>query len=280
MALNASDPTKYGAVPDCVPFYGGHCHLPSSPSWGQAYPSLANWVFEYYNDVDLAQKHYPYVKLYADSLTARARVNDKQNQTLLDTGGWGDWCAPSGNIAKSGCGGTGTCGGSHDYISTVRIVKSWAGALGYDKDLKVYSALEAKIKEAFDWAYFSDGSADTAGGKNAARKPTKSGYTCSTTRPQTANALGLQVTPSAVALAALVADVEAKGNHLDTGIVGTKWLLESLGENGRADVALAILQTTTYPGYGYWLSQGGTSLWETWEGEKHAPLSSWNHASE
>jgi hypothetical protein len=33
MDRNSSSP-HYGGVPDCVPFYGGHCHLPSSPSWG------------------------------------------------------------------------------------------------------------------------------------------------------------------------------------------------------------------------------------------------------
>ena len=34
-------------MPDCVPYYGGHCHLPSSPAWGSAYPTLAWWVYEY-----------------------------------------------------------------------------------------------------------------------------------------------------------------------------------------------------------------------------------------
>ena len=45
---------------------------------------------------------------YADSLTARAELADKNNHTLLDTGGWGDWCAPTGNVDKGGCGGHGT----------------------------------------------------------------------------------------------------------------------------------------------------------------------------
>ena len=193
-ADNASDTARYGAVPDCVPFYGGHCHLPSSPSWGQAYPSLANWVFEYYDDLELVKAHYGNIKLYTDSLTARAKVNDAKNHTLLDTGGWGDWCAPGG------CGGTGTCGGSHDYISTIRVMKQWAAAVNNSADLATYSALEAKVAAAFDAAYFSAG-----GGKGP---EAKRGYTCASTRPQTANALGLQVSPggasATVTLAALV----------------------------------------------------------------------------
>ena len=46
---------------------------------------------------------------YADSLTARAELADKSNHTLLDTGGWGDWCAPTGNVdTQAQCGGHGT----------------------------------------------------------------------------------------------------------------------------------------------------------------------------
>ena len=50
----------------------------------------------YYDDVGLVSKHYDKVKLYADSLTLRAAVMDRANHTLLDSGGWGDWMAPTG----------------------------------------------------------------------------------------------------------------------------------------------------------------------------------------
>jgi alpha-L-rhamnosidase len=244
-----------------VPFYGGHCHLPSSPSWGAAYPSLANWVYEYYDDVALVHKHYPGVKAYTDSLTARAAVADKTNHTLLDTGGWGDWCAPTGNSSKGGCGGHGTCGGSWEYISALRIMVAWATVTGNAADAAHYAAEEAKVNAAFELAYYHEG-----------------GFSCSATTGQTANALGLMVAPGATgALASLIGEVEQKGGHLDTGIVGTKYLFESLARGGRADIALAVLLQPTYPGYGYWLSQGATSLWENWEGSRYTHEGSWNH---
>ena len=246
-----------GSVPDCVPFYGGHCHLPSSPSWGTAYPSLANWVLEYYDDHVLVAKHYNKVQAYVDSLTARAQVADKLNHTLLDSGGWGDWCAPTGSLNKSGCGGHGTCGGSWEYISALRTMVSWARVKGVAADIAKYGALEAKVSAAFTVAYYQDG-----------------GFTCSSTKTQTANALGLMVAPTATgALGALVADIQAKADHLDTGIVGTKYLFETLARGGRADVALAVMSNPTYPGFGYWIGQGATSLWETWEGARYHPTS-------
>ena len=78
---------------------------------------------------------------------------------------------------------------------------------------------------------------------------------------------------------AIVCDADRCCNS--TGIVGTKHLFDSLSapqeaQMGRADVALAIVTNPTYPGYGYWLSQGATSLWETWEGVRFHPHSSWN----
>jgi alpha-L-rhamnosidase len=252
-----------GSVPDCVPFYGGHCHLPSSPSWGTAYPSLANWVFEYYDDHALLHKHYTKVKAYVDSLTARAQIADKLNHTLLDSGGWGDWCAPTGSLNKTGCGGHGTCGGAWEYISGLRIIVSWATAIGAAADVATYKALESKVSAAFATAYFGEG-----------------GFSCPSTTAQTANALGLMVAPSTTdALAALVGEVKAKGNHLDTGIVGTKYLLETLSRGGRADVALAVMQSDSYPGFGFWVSQGATSLWETWEGARYHPHSRYAFSS-
>ena len=52
---------------------------------------------------------------------------------------------------------------------------------------------------------------------------------------------------NAAALEALAADVLKAGRHLDTGIVGTKWLFESLSQSGRADLALAVVTNPTYP---------------------------------
>jgi len=253
-----------------VPWYGGHCHLPSSPSWGAAYPSLVNWIYEYYDDFTLMKRHYDGVKAYTDSLTARAKVADIQNHTLLDTGGWGDWCAPTHNINKTGCGGTGVCGGSHHYITALRIMKNWAEAVQNLQDLRYYGQLDDKVTAAFMASYYS--SEDQGKGKSK-------GFNCHSTRKQTANAIGLQVDSNlGPALDALVEDVLAQDVHLDTGIVGTKWLLESLAQKGRADLALGILLQPTYPGFGYWISQGATSLWETWEGARYQPRSSWNHA--
>jgi alpha-L-rhamnosidase len=59
--------------------------------------------------------------------------------------------------------------------------------------------------------------------------------------------------------------VKNKG-HLDTGMLGTYFLLQYLMESGRNDLAGTIISQQDYPGWGYMLSQGATTFWEQWNG--------------
>jgi alpha-L-rhamnosidase len=59
--------------------------------------------------------------------------------------------------------------------------------------------------------------------------------------------------------------VKSKG-HLDTGMLGTYFLIRYLQEAGRNDLLYTILKQETYPAWGYMLSQGATTLWEQWNG--------------
>ena len=60
--------------------------------------------------------------------------------------------------------------------------------------------------------------------------------------------------------------VEKNKGHLDTGMLGTMLLIEYLQEIGRDDLILGIYQKMDYPGWGYMVEQGATTLWEQWNG--------------
>jgi alpha-L-rhamnosidase len=72
-------------------------------------------------------------------------------------------------------------------------------------------------------------------------------------------------------------DVEKQDWHLSTGNLATKYLLESLTENGNAESAFRIATQTTYPSWGYMLSKGATTLWERWELLEGTGMNSHNH---
>jgi alpha-L-rhamnosidase len=63
--------------------------------------------------------------------------------------------------------------------------------------------------------------------------------------------------------------------HLSTGIFSTKMMFDILRENNRNDIAYKLADQTTFPSWGYMLSKGATTLWETWAYPDNAP--SQNH---
>gem|GEM_PF-7091039 len=64
----------------------------------------------------------------------------------------------------------------------------------------------------------------------------------------------------------LVRDLEAtRSRHVNTGVVGVKFLFDVLVRHGRADLAVALVTQTTFPSWGYQIREGATTLWERWE---------------
>jgi alpha-L-rhamnosidase len=73
-------------------------------------------------------------------------------------------------------------------------------------------------------------------------------------------------------------DVEAHGNHLTTGFLGTPFLMFVLDQNGRSDLAFKLLLSDTYPSWGYMVKKGATTWWERWNGDTGDPsMNSYNH---
>lgn len=87
-------------------------------------------------------------------------------------------------------------------------------------------------------------------------------------------------------VAALVAAVHNQSEHVNCGIIGSRFLLETLTRFGHADLALTVATNPTCPGWGYMVEQRpdgankshdtpGT-MWETWQ-DVHGGGVSKNH---
>ena len=68
-------------------------------------------------------------------------------------------------------------------------------------------------------------------------------------------------------VAALRANIAEVDDHLDTGILGTRYLFEVLCDNGLVDLAYKIINQRDFPSYGWWIEQGATTTWECWNGD-------------
>src|SRR6202021_653439 len=76
----------------------------------------------------------------------------------------------------------------------------------------------------------------------------------------------------------LVKNIEARGWHLSTGFLGTPFLLFTLSDHGRTDVAYRLLLSATYPPGGCMLSKGAPPWGGRWNGDTGDPsMNSYNH---
>ncbi|HEY3328851.1 MAG TPA: family 78 glycoside hydrolase catalytic domain [Capsulimonadaceae bacterium] len=60
--------------------------------------------------------------------------------------------------------------------------------------------------------------------------------------------------------------VDRCDNHIDTGVLGTYFLIEYLQRTGRHDILYALATQTSYPSWGHMLAEGATTCWEQWNG--------------
>ena len=67
-------------------------------------------------------------------------------------------------------------------------------------------------------------------------------------------------------VAALRANFAETNDHIDSGIIGTRYVFEILCANGLEDLAYKIMNQRDLPSFGYWVEQGSTTTWENWEG--------------
>lgn len=103
---------------------------------------------------------------------------------------------------------------------------------------------------------------------------------------QTANVLALQfgLTRNREETAARLAQmIRENGNRLQTGFVGTPYLLHVLSENGYQDVAYDLLFQEAFPSWLYEVNHGATTIWEHWDGVRDdgtiwsKDMNSYNH---
>ena len=67
-------------------------------------------------------------------------------------------------------------------------------------------------------------------------------------------------------VANLVQEVAKQRHQMDCGVLGAKYLLNVLLDTGHAEDAYRLVTQKEYPGYGWQIEQGASTLWENWDG--------------
>lgn len=59
--------------------------------------------------------------------------------------------------------------------------------------------------------------------------------------------------------------IHKKNDHLSSGMIGLRYLFHVLSALGESELAYAMITNDTYPGYGQWVKDGATTLYENFE---------------
>lgn len=205
--------------------------------WGTAHPQLVWQRYVMYGDRKTLREQYPKAQKWLALLRSKA-VNG-----ILDNG-----ISDHESLAAKPTALTGTA----FYYYNARLLEKMARALGHAIEAAEYDREAAGVYVAFNHRFL---------------KPGTGRYDTATQACQAmALAHGLVIgSEEKAARDVLVKDIEAHGGHLTTGIFGTQAMLSALSDGGRADTAYTVASRTTFPGWGWMLEQGATTLWEHWE---------------
>ncbi|MDH7480629.1 MAG: family 78 glycoside hydrolase catalytic domain [Armatimonadota bacterium] len=238
-----------GRIPDTVPHVWGS--NPGDPMWAAAYHVIVWDMYRHTGDQRLLEKHYENLKRYVDMLAKEAPDG------ILSRNNYGDWVGvvetPKDLIST----------GAFYYVAD--ILRQIARKTGHFKDFREYSALCSKIADAFNAKFFHPESNTYGNGS------------------QYSNAwpLYLGIVPKEHKKAVvdnLVHDimVNHKG-HLSVGFLGARYLPDVLCNEGHPDVAYTIVTQKDYPGWGYMIENGATTIWELWVYAVGNGMNSHNH---
>jgi alpha-L-rhamnosidase len=252
-----------GSIPDVVPPYYRHLY-PADPGWGAAYIIFVWFLYQYYGDKGILEEHYESLKKYIESMK-RAGVN----HILKNSGKYGDWCPPGSVPPKMTTPEfTATWFYYHDSFMLLKI----ANILDKKEDVKYLEKLTGEIKDAFNNEYLKNDMYQSLSLVKTENHPS-----------QTSHALPLYLNmppedKKEVILQKLLYSVVKRNDcHVDTGIIGTRYLLEVLSDYGYFDIAYKVATQKSYPSWGYMVSEGATTLWERWEKLTGQSMNSHNH---
>jgi alpha-L-rhamnosidase len=228
-----------GELPGIVPTAGWGYAWGNGPAWDSAYVLIPWYLYLYRGDERILSEHYDRLKRYVDYLTTRAKKG-------IVSIGLGDW-VPAKTTTPAAVTSTG-----YYYKDTV-IVATAARLLGKTQDAEKYEKLAEDIRSAFHKVFYRGDGTYANGSQTAQSCALFQGLATSEHRD--------------AAIEQLVKNVRSQKDHLDTGILGAKYLFNSLSDAGHHDLAYRVACQTTFPSYGHWIAQGATTLWEAWDGE-------------
>ncbi|HET9276829.1 MAG TPA: family 78 glycoside hydrolase catalytic domain, partial [Flavitalea sp.] len=244
-----NDQQPDGGITEIAPHTGiadrGYGGASGPLGWQLAFPFLQKQLYDFYGDKRIIEKNYEAFKKQMDFLESKA-INglfhwDISDHEALDP-------RPEAFTAAA------------FYFHHAILATEFASILGMKQDSIKYAKLSQSIRNAIVRKYLIPGT----------------GRFDNATQSAQLFALWYGLSPEKEkSFQVLLEEFSRHKNHVSTGIFSTQMLFNVLRIHDRNDVAYTIVNQRDYPGWGFMLAHGATTLWETWKYPDNAP--SQNH---
>ncbi len=242
----ADEQREDGALPGIVPTSGWGYAWGNGPCWDSAAVLIPWYLYLYRGDRLILERSYPLIRRYLEYL------GEKSHGGELIALGLGDYVPPYGQPEDYTAPLT-LLSSAYFYMDTL-IASQIAMLLGYHEDAYRYTGWAEELNRRFNKLFFDPLSGLYAGGSQTAQGMALYAGLVS---PQHRK----QVTRQ------LAAEIRQQKGRINAGIHGAKAVLTALADNGYPALAYHLITQPQYPGWAWWVDQGATTLWETWDGE-------------
>jgi alpha-L-rhamnosidase len=252
-----------GSIPDVSPNYWQLYN--DDLTWPGTLIFVHGMLYDQYGDQRVLERGYGAMKKWVDY--EKTFVKDG----LISKDQYADWCVPPENpklihsqdptrVTDK------TLIATSYYYELLRQMARYARILDKAADAAEFDRRSAAVKDVFQRRFFKlESSMYDNGTQTSSILPLYFGMVPDDFRP--------------AVVQTLVRNIEQKSDHhVGTGLVGAQWLMRTLSDNGQVDLAYRIATQKTYPGWGYMVDQGATTVWELWNGNTADPaMNSGNH---
>lgn len=217
------------------------------PAWSSAIAIIPWEYYMHYGDRRVLEENYKAIKDYI--AWAERWIDADGVMEVKERVRWvrlGEWISPQNRLPHPATVHT------FYYYICVDIAAKIAEVLGDDADKACYTSLRERTVKAYHNRFYNA----------EERSYGKYGPNILALR------MGMSDEYQQIALEALKRDIAEADGHFFTGIIGTRYIFDVLCEMGEVDLAYSMITKRTMPSFGYWLEQGSTTLWESWEGRK------------
>jgi alpha-L-rhamnosidase len=205
----------------------------------------------FYGDMRIIQENYPALRRFVERLT------DYIEDERMPLDEYGDWCPPPREDELNAI---------HTHLPTRRTIGPLIGTSYFNRLLHVMRGYAELLGEKEDAARFTELAEQMKRGLNAEYLDPETAVYGKGSQTSYVLPLAFDLVPEAQreqVLANLVNAIEGEHrSHIGTGVIGGDWLMRVLTDNGHGDLAYTMATQPDYPGWGFMIESGATTIWE------------------